>query len=45
LMAFKKGLMMRREMVSSTWLKKMLEEISTSQPQPSQKPSGTLYYF
>jgi hypothetical protein len=39
------GFMMRTEMVSSTWLKKVLEETTTSQPQPLQKPSGTLYYF
>jgi hypothetical protein len=45
LMVFKKGLMMRTEMVSSTWLKKVLEETTSSQLQPSQKPSGTLYYL
>jgi hypothetical protein len=39
------GFMMRTEMVSSTWQKKVLEETTTSQPQPPQKPSGTLYYF
>ncbi|CAM6008442.1 unnamed protein product [Sphagnum balticum] len=30
---------MRTEMVSSTWLKKVLEETTTSQPQPLQKPN------